>query len=258
MRRGLVVNLLRRRDRWRWFVETNRLWLALDRVHGFDGRRPLLDPDPQSRALYDRLVERGWYDGVIQGWWRLGEIGALLSHARAWKTIAAASDPFAFVFEDDATVTRAGVRRVAGLMTRQPVDVVFVGWAPFYDETVEVPGVPYARALAPGVKYASYHNPGAFAYALSDRAAAALFGHLDRRTAVPADHFIMSAAERCGLRVWFINPPGATAVINAPDSDIRSAQTSTQRTLVSPTNHVYPSRAAAHGRRHGRAARGRR
>lgn len=102
--RAFYINLDRspaRRD----FMEREAaaVGLALERVEGVDGREL---PEEEYLRLCPEV------NGARIG---RGELGCFLSHRRVWEIVAAGSDPYAVIFEDDVHIARS-----AGALLAEP------------------------------------------------------------------------------------------------------------------------------------------
>ncbi|MEJ0013498.1 MAG: glycosyltransferase family 25 protein [Bauldia sp.] len=95
--RILVINLDRSPDRLAHMsTSLHALGLEFERLSGIDGK--LLDP--QEREDFESTHRRDVP-------WLPGEVGIFLSHVKAWRQIAASSDAWSLILEDDVRFSPA-------------------------------------------------------------------------------------------------------------------------------------------------------
>lgn len=99
--KSLVINLPRRQDRLKFFLEANGDKISdLSVIHAVDGQE--LDIASLNEMGFD--TDKNWRDPIRKTKLSRGEVGCFVSHWRAWETCVSLDEPV-IIFEDDAILT---------------------------------------------------------------------------------------------------------------------------------------------------------
>jgi glycosyl transferase family 25 len=111
-----VINLDRSPHRWASILpQVQQLDFPMKRIAAIDGR---LLPETEI----DKLMDKSSFLAFQGRPFHKGEVGAALSHVKAWKMLLDSPYAYALVFEDDVIFDPKRVQRLASLLAETPND----------------------------------------------------------------------------------------------------------------------------------------